>query len=69
MKQMIVHCEPKLTQMALLEEGKLVEFAAERSQNHGLVGSFYKGRVVNVLPGMQAAFVDIGHKKRVFICR
>jgi len=67
MKQMIVHCEPKLTQMALLEEGKLVEFAAERSQNHGLVGSFYKGRVVNVLPGMQAAFVDIGHKKNAFL--
>lgn len=67
MKQMIVHCEPKLTQMALLEEGKLVEFAAERSQNHSLVGSFYKGRVVNVLPGMQAAFVDIGHKKNAFL--
>lgn len=64
---MIVHCEPKLTQMALLEEGKLVEFAAERSQNHSLVGSFYKGRVVNVLPGMQAAFVDIGHKKNAFL--
>ncbi|GIO58086.1 Rne/Rng family ribonuclease [Paenibacillus cellulositrophicus] len=67
MKQMIVHIEPKLTQMALLEEGKLVEFAAERSQGHSLVGSFYKGRVVNVLPGMQAAFVDIGQKKNAFL--
>ena len=67
MKQMIVHCEPKQTQMALMEEGKLVEFAVERSHNHSLVGSFYKGRVVNVLPGMQAAFVDIGHKKNAFL--
>lgn len=69
MKQMIVHCEPKFTQMALIEEGKLVEFAAERSQSQSqsLVGSFYKGRVVNVLPGMQAAFVDIGHKKNAFL--
>ncbi|MEC0241573.1 Rne/Rng family ribonuclease [Paenibacillus dokdonensis] len=67
MKQMIVHCESKQTQMALVEEGKLVEFAIERSHNHSLVGSFYKGRVVNVLPGMQAAFVDIGHKKNAFL--
>lgn len=67
MKQMIVNCEPKFTQMALIEEGKLVEFATERSQSESLVGSFYKGRVVNVLPGMQAAFVDIGHKKNAFL--
>lgn len=67
MKQMIVHVEPKLTQMALMEEGRLVEFAVERSQGHSLVGSFYKGRVVNVLPGMQAAFVDIGQKKNAFL--
>ncbi|MHA0857073.1 Rne/Rng family ribonuclease [Paenibacillus sp. CMAA1364] len=67
MKQMIVNCESKFTQMALIEEGKLVEFATERSQGESLVGSFYKGRVVNVLPGMQAAFVDIGHKKNAFL--
>jgi ribonuclease G len=67
MKQMIVNCESKFTQMALIEEGKLVEFATERSQSESLVGSFYKGRVVNVLPGMQAAFVDIGHKKNAFL--
>ncbi|OAB48076.1 Rne/Rng family ribonuclease [Paenibacillus antarcticus] len=67
MKQMIVNCEPKFTQMALIEEGKLIEFATERSQSESLVGSFYKGRVVNVLPGMQAAFVDIGHKKNAFL--
>ena len=67
MRQMIVHCTQHITRMALLEEGKLVEYAAERDQQQGLVGSYYKGRVINVLPGMQAAFVDIGQKKNAFL--
>ncbi|MFC3750621.1 Rne/Rng family ribonuclease [Paenibacillus sp. GCM10012306] len=67
MKQMIVHCTQHMTRMALLENGKLVEYAAERDQQQGLVGSFYKARVINVLPGMQAAFVDIGQKKNAFL--
>ncbi|MNJ44455.1 Ribonuclease G [compost metagenome] len=67
MKRMIVHCKSGSTEMALQEDGKLVEFAAERCQARGLVGSFFKGRVVNVLPGMQAAFVDIGQKKNAFL--
>ncbi|MFE4714482.1 MULTISPECIES: Rne/Rng family ribonuclease [unclassified Paenibacillus] len=67
MKQMIVHSTQHMTRMALLENGKLVEYAAERDQQQGLVGSFYKARVINVLPGMQAAFVDIGQKKNAFL--
>lgn len=67
MRQMIVHCTQHLTRMALLENGRLVEYAAERDQQQGLVGSYYKGRVINVLPGMQAAFVDIGQKKNAFL--
>ncbi|ULO08684.1 Rne/Rng family ribonuclease [Paenibacillus sp. 19GGS1-52] len=67
MKQMIVHCTQHITRMALLEDGRLVEYAAERDQQQGLVGSYYKGRVMNVLPGMQAAFVDIGQKKNAFL--
>ncbi|SMF89211.1 ribonuclease G [Paenibacillus uliginis N3/975] len=67
MKQMIVHCEPDTIQMALIEDGRLVEYAAERGREQSVVGSFYKGRVVNVLPGMQAAFVDIGLKKNAFL--
>jgi ribonuclease G len=67
MKQMIVHCSQHMTRMALLENGRLVEYAAERDQQQGLVGSFYKARVINVLPGMQAAFVDIGQKKNAFL--
>lgn len=67
MRQMIVHCEHETIQMALIEDGRLAEFAVERSREQSVVGSFYKGRVVNVLPGMQAAFVDIGLKKNAFL--
>ncbi|MNX14194.1 Ribonuclease G [compost metagenome] len=67
MKQMIVRCEPGSTQMALLEHGRLVEFAVERSEESGVVGSLFKGRVINVIPGMQAAFVDIGQKRNAFL--
>ncbi|MEW4371419.1 Rne/Rng family ribonuclease [Paenibacillus kandeliae] len=67
MKQMIVSCDPKETRMALLDEGQLVEFASERSAVKGIAGNFYKGKVMNVLPGIQAAFVDIGQKKNGFL--
>lgn len=67
MRQMIVHCEHETIQMALIEDGRLAEFAVERSREQSVVGSFYMGRVVNVLPGMQAAFVDIGLKKNAFL--
>ncbi|MEF2968026.1 Rne/Rng family ribonuclease [Paenibacillus sp. M1] len=67
MKQLIVHCGPDSTQIALLERDKLVEYAAERSEKRGLAGSFFKGKVTNVIPGMQAAFVDIGQKKNAFL--
>ncbi|MGN8770727.1 Rne/Rng family ribonuclease [Paenibacillus barengoltzii] len=67
MKRMIVHCGPGSTEIALLENGKLVEYAAERSQHRRLVGSFVKGKVANVISGMQAAFVDIGQKKNAFL--
>ena len=45
---------------ALLEDGELAEFAAETEKNGDLVGNVYKGRVTNVLSGMQAAFVACG---------
>ncbi len=67
MKQLVVHSEAEWTQTALLENGQLIEFAAERVREYGVAGSFYKGKVVNVLPGMQAAFVDIGLKKNAFL--
>ncbi|WP_017814067.1 Rne/Rng family ribonuclease [Paenibacillus shenyangensis] len=67
MKQMIVSCTSKEIQMALLDQGQLVEFASEHSSGKGIAGNFYKGKVMNVLPGIQAAFVDIGQKKNGFL--
>ncbi|WP_322907898.1 Rne/Rng family ribonuclease [Paenibacillus campi] len=67
MKQMIVSCDPTETRMALLDQGELVEFASERLSGKGIAGHFYKGKVMNVLPGIQAAFVDIGQKKNGFL--
>lgn len=67
MKQMLVHCASDLTAMALIENNKLVEYTVEYAQRQGVVGSFFKGKVVNVVPGMQAAFVDIGQKKNAFL--
>ncbi|QMV43814.1 Rne/Rng family ribonuclease [Cohnella cholangitidis] len=67
MKQLFIHCSQNITQSALLEDGKLTEFSVERTEGTSLIGNLYKGRVVNVLPGMQAAFVDIGLSKNAFL--
>ncbi len=53
--------------VALLEDGSLAEFYLERNSHRSLVGNIYKGKVTRVLPGMQAAFVDIGLEKAGFL--
>ncbi|MEZ4357158.1 MAG: Rne/Rng family ribonuclease [Eubacteriales bacterium] len=55
------------SRIALLENGEMVEFQTERTQRERLVGNIYKGKVANILPGMQAAFVDIGLNKNAFL--
>ena len=55
MKSIIVNMVPEETCMALLEDGELQAVEMERSSHSHLVGNIYKGRVQNVLPGMQAA--------------
>jgi ribonuclease G len=55
------------TRIALVENTQLVEFHIQRPSAKGLVGNIYKGRVVRVLPGMQAAFVDIGLDRTGFL--
>lgn len=67
MKQIVVHGHSNETTVALLEDGKLTEFFVERPDVRKLVGNIYKGRVTNVLPGMGAAFVDIGLEKNAFL--
>ena len=53
--------------IAIQEDGALVEFYVEKPGEMGIVGNIYKGKVENVLPGMQAAFVDIGHEINAFL--
>jgi ribonuclease G len=53
--------------VALLEDGKLAEFAAEIEKSGEVVGNIYKGRVTNILPGMQAAFVSCGLEKNCYL--
>ena len=56
------------TRLALLEDGELAEFYCERRGQEKLSGNIYAGLVENVLPGMNAAFVDIGLRKNAFLC-
>lgn len=64
---MIVNAEGPETRVALLERDELAEIYIERHRDRGIVGNIYKGRVSRVLPGMQAAFVDIGTDKAAFL--
>ncbi|HWR30422.1 MAG TPA: Rne/Rng family ribonuclease [Negativicutes bacterium] len=66
-KRIIVNVIPEETRMALAEDGTLLEVAVERTESDCMVGNIYKGRVENVLPGMQAAFINIGIGKNAFL--
>lgn len=55
------------TRVALLEQQRVVELFVERHKDQGLVGHIYQGRVTKIVPGMQAAFVDIGLAKAGFL--
>jgi ribonuclease G len=64
---LLVNVTPQETRVALVENGMLQEVFIERTRRRGLVGNIYKGAVSRVLPGMQAAFVDIGLEKAAFL--
>jgi ribonuclease G len=66
-KKIVADINPLEARIALLEDDKLVEIHVERRGKERLVGNIYKGRVANVLPGMQAAFVDIGLERNAFL--
>jgi ribonuclease G len=66
-KLIIINSSPYETRVATLESGILVEFLLERGEDRNIIGNIYKGRVIRVLPGMQAAFVDIGMEKAGFL--
>ncbi|WP_051330749.1 Rne/Rng family ribonuclease [Aneurinibacillus terranovensis] len=67
MRKIIVNCAGRETRIAILEDGRLAELYIERPVDRRVVGNIYKGKVENVLPGMQAAFVDIGTDKNAFL--
>lgn len=64
---MLVESDPHETRVAVLEDDRLTELLVERVRERGLVGNVYKGRVTRVLPGMQAAFVNIGLERDAFL--
>jgi ribonuclease G len=66
-KELIVNTTSHETRVALLESGHIAELYIERSRERSIVGNIYRGRVIRVLPGMQAAFVDIGLDKAAFL--
>ncbi|HWP94645.1 MAG TPA: ribonuclease G [Gammaproteobacteria bacterium] len=66
-QEILVNVTPRETRVALVENGVLAELFIERAGRRGLVGNIYKGRVSRVLPGMQAAFVDIGLERTAFL--
>ena len=60
---MLVHADPRGTQIGVLEEGEIVEHYVARADEVSLVGNIYLGKVQNVLPGMEASFVEIGEAR------
>jgi len=66
-KELIINASLPEVRIALMEDGRIQELLIERESDKGIVGNIYKGRVTRVLPGMQAAFVDVGLDKAAFL--
>ncbi|WP_100657730.1 ribonuclease G [Alteromonas flava] len=65
--ELLINVTPSESRVALIENGILQEIHVERHTKRGIVGNIYRGKVSRVLPGMQAAFVDIGFEKAAFL--
>jgi ribonuclease G len=65
--EIVMNVTRRETRLALVENGQVAELHLERKGERGIVGNIYKGRVIKVLPGMQAAFVDIGLPRAAFL--
>jgi len=66
-QEIIINSTPQESRIALVEDGLLAELLVERKEEMGVAGNIYKGKVARVLPGMQAAFVEIGMDKAGFL--
>ena len=67
MKQLIITSDARETRVAILEQDRLAELYVERREHRSMVGNIYKGKVENVLAGMDAAFVDVGLQRNGFL--
>lgn len=65
--EIVMNITKRESRLALVENGQVAELHLERKGERGIVGNIYKGRVIKVLPGMQAAFVDIGLPRAAFL--
>src|SRR5690606_6338157 len=66
-EEILINVTPRETRAALVENGVLQEIVIERSSRRGLISNIYNGRVSRVLPGMQAAFIDVGLDRTAFL--
>ncbi len=66
-EEILINVTPRETRVAVVENGMLQELHIERASRRGVVGNIYKGRVQRVMPGMQAAFVEIGLDRAAFL--
>ncbi|MEF3254330.1 MAG: Rne/Rng family ribonuclease [Deferribacterales bacterium] len=66
-REIIINSTVTETRVAVLENNSVAEIFIERAKNKGIAGNIYKGKVVKVLPGMQSAFIDIGHERAAFL--
>ncbi|CAM5194292.1 ribonuclease G [Oligella ureolytica] len=66
-EQILINVTPFETRVAIVEQGTAQEIQLERSNQRGIVGNIYLGKVARVLPGMQSAFIDIGLERAAFI--
>jgi ribonuclease G len=66
-QELLVECTGDQTRLAVVEDGELAELYMERKGHEKLVGNIYMGRAANILPGMEAAFIDIGMEKNGFL--
>ncbi|QUL97622.1 MAG: Rne/Rng family ribonuclease [Candidatus Fermentithermobacillus carboniphilus] len=66
-REILINANRDETRVAVVEDGSVVEFYLERPTSQKTAGSIYLGKVINVLPGMQAAFIDIGEEKNAFL--
>lgn len=66
-KELIINSTPTEVEIALLEDGKLVELHHQKTNNNFSVGDIFLGKIIKTMPNLNAAFVDIGHKKEAFL--